>query len=290
MTPFPQQNRKQRIRNGAENMTERMHEQDKKSKKTQKKDRRRGAVIVTLLLVFAALLGTFAWYTISSQREIDSEKKNVMVPYFLYLKNATDESSLNFSVGNLHPGQTLTEAICVTNKVPDDDKGNVDYEISRESKFEYELELAYTENLPVNYKVYELREDENGNVTVAYKEGDADKEKKFSKISDLPMQKTDNTAISRNEVFGTGTDLSNVVNKGIYDSYTKGGADGNEPLTLTTSLVSDGTVVYDKDFYLIEISWKDGIDFSKYTKETDLVNVIVRALQPKPSEKAPEGN
>lgn len=107
------------------------------------------------------------------------------------------------------------------------------------------------------------------------------------------MQKTDNTAISRNEVFGTGADLSNVVNKGIYDSYTKGGkggVGGTEPLTLTTSLAQDGTVVYDKDFYLIEISWKDGIDFSNYTKETDLVDVIVRALQPKPSEKVQAEN
>ncbi len=272
-------------------MTEKIDNQEKKQRKINKKDQRRGAVVVTLLLVFAALLGTFAWYTISSQRKIDSEKKNVMVPYFLYLKNATDENSLNFSVGNLHPGQTLSEVICVTNKVPDDDKGNVDYEISRESKFEYELELAYTENLPVNYNVYELREDENGNVIVSYIEGEADKEKKFSKISDLPMQKTDNTAISRNEVFGTGADLSNVVNKGIYDSYTKGGVvGGTEPLTLTTSLAQDGTVVYDKDFYLIEISWKDGIDFSNYTKETDLVDVIVRALQPKPSEKVQAEN
>ena len=42
-------------------------------------------------------------------------------------------------------------------------------------------------------------------------------------------------------------------------------------------------VLYEKDFYLIQISWKDGIDFSRYKKETDLVDVIVRALQPRPS-------
>lgn len=41
---------------------------------------------------------------------------------------------------------------------------------------------------------------------------------------------------------------------------------------------------------MIEIKWKDGMDFNEYTKETDLVYVIVKALQPRPTEKDNTGN
>ncbi|MGN0341733.1 MAG: hypothetical protein ACI4DO_02975 [Roseburia sp.] len=258
---------------------------EKNQKKFHKKiDRRKKVVLFVLTLVLLALLGSFAWYVISSRRDIYSADEDVMVPYFLYLKNATDENSLNFSVGNLHPGQTISQVICVTNKIPEDDTGNIGYEISRESEFAYELELAYTENLPVKYRVYDLKEDESGDVVVGYEEDGNPQEKRFSKLAVNPMSPTKKDDIRMQEVFGMEEDeLDDVVNKGTYDSYTTGGPGGTDRLTLTTSLDQD-EVVYDKDFYLIEISWMDGIDFSNYTKETDLVEVIVKALQPRPSE------
>lgn len=273
----------QKERDGAKEMSEQLRENKKKTKKRtgKKRDRRKTVVLSVLTLVLVAILGTFAWYLISSRREIYSDREDVMVPYFLYLKNATDENSLNFSVGNLHPGQTISQVICVTNKIPDDDTGSVDYEISRESEFAYELELAYTENLPVDYTVYDLKEDTSGDVIVRDDNG----EKRFSRLSAIAMTAENKDEIRMQEVFGkTEDELADVVNKGTYDTYTTGGAGGNERLTLTTSLDDSGAVVYDKDFYLIEISWKDNIDFSNYTKETDLVEVIVKALQPEPSE------
>lgn len=251
----------------------------------KKKDRRKVLVSAVLTLVLLALLGSLAWYIISSRRDIYSKNQEVMVPYFLYLKNATDENSLNFSVGNLHPGQTISQVICVTNQIPADEVGSNSYDISRASKFSYELELAYTENLPVEYKVYELQldtdEDYDGDVVVSYEENEQTKQKYFSKVSGTPMAYSDTTSTNQKEVFGN-ADLSNVINKGIYHSYKKGGTTGQDDLTLTTSLDTNNNVVYDKDFYLIEISWKENIDFSKYTKETDLVEVIVKALQPRP--------
>ena len=45
-----------------------------------------------------------------------------------------------------------------------------------------------------------------------------------------------------------------------------------------------------KDYYLIEIKWKekdgngDSLQFDDYRKETDLVYVIVKAMQPEPKE------
>lgn len=256
-----------------------------RNKLHKKADRRKTLVLSVLALVLMALLGSFAWYLISSRRDIYSREEDVMVPYFLYLKNATDENSLNFSVGNLHPGQTISQVICVTNKIPEDESGSIGYEISRESAFAYELELAYTENLPVNYRVYDLKEDDAGDVVVRYEEGGSMREKHFSRIAVSAMTPEKKDSIRLQEVFGMDeASLAEVVNKGTYDSYTTGGAAGNDKLTLTTSLDTNDEVVYDKDFYLIEISWKDGIDFSNYTKETDLVEVIVKALQPKPSE------
>jgi len=41
---------------------------------------------------------------------------------------------------------------------------------------------------------------------------------------------------------------------------------------------------YEFDYYLIEVTWKDGITFNDYTKETDLLYVVVNAKQPLPKE------
>ncbi|MBR1391122.1 MAG: hypothetical protein IJ567_06745 [Lachnospiraceae bacterium] len=247
-------------------------------------DRRKPLILAILSVVLLALLGSFAWYVISSRRDIVSEDQDVMVPYFLYLKNATDENSLVFSVGNMHPGETKQVVICVTNEIPQDaDADAFNYEIGRESRFAYEMQLAYTENLPINYTVYDLEETDIGDIRVLYEDNGTPSVKSFRKLrASAAMTADDQTAASRADVFGVSTDLSDVVNKGKYESYTLGGADGTEQLVLTTSM-NGSEVLYEKDFYLIQISWKDGIDFSRYKKETDLVDVIVRALQPRPS-------
>lgn len=243
--------------------------------KARKVSKRKLIVLWTLCLGLVLLLATGAWYVIKSSREVESEDADVMTPYFLYLLNPDDEQSLSLTVGNIHPGEVKQAVICVSNKSPN---GLSNLEIGKNSNFAYELELAYTENLPVNYQLYQLDADENGSIVVADERGNA--LKKFEKLYESPMVSSDVSESRRLEMYGVSR--NGIVNLGKYDMYSKGG--DNQALQLSTT--TDGTNVnYEMDYYLIEISWKDGTNFSDYTKETDLAYVIVKALQPEPTEK-----
>jgi hypothetical protein len=184
--------------------------------------------------------------------------------------------------------------LAVSNHNPNSTEG---YEISRDSKFDYQLELAYTTNLPVTYQLYQLTEqaaDENadtvddqeqkgsstliqiqranGNLMTLYRAGNA--------------MSTDDESDKRNRemyanVSNAAEDLSNIVNLGTYDLYETL-ADGKTELSLSSHQNEDGTVSYDIDYYLIEITPRTDVTFAEYKKETDLVYVIVKALQPRP--------
>ena len=74
--------------------------------------------------------------------------------------------------------------------------------------------------------------------------------------------------------------VSNTVNLGTYDIYDKtSGSDFQ-----LNSKVENNNVVFDLNYYLIELSWQEGIQFSDYLKETDLMYVIVNAMQLEPQE------
>ena len=170
--------------------------------------------------VILLLLGTGAWYVISSQRDIDTVKTEVMTPYFLYLLNPHDLKSLQPTIGNIHPGEIKREVICVSNQKPDAASNR---EISRDSNFLYELELAYTENLAVNYEVYQLEPDDEGDVLVTDDTGGTITTlASFSKKYAAPMDSTDVSATRRREVYNVS--MNGIVNLGRYDSYTEGGA------------------------------------------------------------------
>ena len=112
--------------------------------------------IVISMILFIAIGGSFAWYLLSGQKhKADTDELKIMSPYFLYLLNPDDSSSLQFSVGNIHPGEVKQVVICVSNQKPTDSVETV-IDIAKDSDFNYDLEFIYTENLPLDYKVYEL--------------------------------------------------------------------------------------------------------------------------------------
>lgn len=238
-------------------------------------------MVIALCAALLVAAGTVTWYVIHSQRDIDSQKTEVMTPYFLYLLNPSDHSSLALTIGNIHPGEVKREVICVSNQKPG---LSSEREISRDSNFLYELEMAYTENLAVNYEVYELeRDDVNGDIAVVEDtNGVIHTLASFKKKNTEQMTAADVSEVRRGEVYGS--DLAGIVNLGRYRSFTEG-TDGKK-LELEAT-VSGNDVNYDMDYYLIEITWQDGINFEDYNKETDLCYVIVKALQPKPEEKTP---
>lgn len=258
--------------------------------------RRKAWLLLCLSCVILVLTGTMAWYVLDAIREVDSKDTEVMTPYLLYLLNPTDEESLALTVGNLHPGETKQAVICVSSQRPED-IGIMT--ISKDSEFSYELELAYTENLAVDFHVYELEQVEAGNGSqgsnafIVVEDENGQNQKQFKKAgSGVELEKADlNINEKRQEEMYGGTEETRkeIVNLGQYDLYQTDAND--EMLKLNTNVsVQNGQVTYDKDYYLIEIQWKETngsgepIHFEDYRKETDLVYVIVKAMQPKPEE------
>ena len=241
-------------------------------------------VLVAVIEVFILIVMSYAWYYYQAHRRIYSEYRDVMPPYCLYLVEPDGTSSLNLTVGNLHPGETKQIIVGVSNKPPGD-SGDDNFKISRDSGFNYEFELAYTKNLPVSYKVYELHKtDTEGANTVRAKWLDSDNR--------TVTQLFDRTALARNEAASAAlTDKNNTemygadnitatVNLGQYDVYDK---TSGASFDLTT-VVNGAEVEFDLDYYMIEIEWQEDITFSDFLKETDLVYVNVKALQMEPKE------
>lgn len=249
------------------------------------KKRRRILLLVMALIAMTLIAGGFAWYLYSKNNQ-GREDVEVMTPYFLYLKNAQDNNSLQFAVGNLHPGETKQVVICVTNRRPDNEEDHNTVEIARENQFYYDLEFAYTENLAVNYNIYELEQRE-GDVKGPLPQGaivlDGEDEaywvRKGGRLSDYRNVSSERHRDAN--VFGTDA-VDNIWNSGEYLLYQHDTAGDAMQLEYTYD-EADGSFHYEYDYYLVEIEWKPGITFADYSKETDLVYVVVNAKQVMPT-------
>lgn len=247
-------------------------------------------ILAAVIEACILLLLSFAWYYYVSHRNLLSEEREVMVPYYLYLLDETQSQYFQLQVVNMHPDEKKQVVVCVSNK--DKDKSELSYSVGRESEFNYELEFAYTQNVPLDYTVYELKPvslDQNGNVSaedqrkdLVYMDSGTVWEKVpngIGEIKPLELAQEDSsqeTADNNMEMYGN----TDVVNKGQYDIYKKDA--GGNLLQLKTTLNGEQSE-YEYDYYLIEITWKPEIKtFSQYLKETDLVYVIVKAVQPRP--------
>lgn len=261
--------------------------------------KRKRIVLVLSSIALLFLLIGFAWYYYQTHRVVHTEDEKIMSPYNLYLLDASGTDYLNFTVGNLHPGETKQVVIGVSNQDPKAETEG--FAIAKESVFDYELELAYTKNLPIQYKVYELDklnrdeidsenvpedvikvEEKNGSdglETIGYWKKKLNKDQSNPLIADSSLTDKINKEMYGDE---TGSIPNSVKNLGQYDMYSVG-TDGTSKLQLTTT-VNNNEVNFDLDYYLIQIEWNDGIQFEDYKKETDLVYVIVKALQLKPEE------
>ncbi|MDD6069478.1 MAG: hypothetical protein PUC12_01505 [Clostridiales bacterium] len=261
-----------------------LSEEERKLQEERKKKIRKRLIAAAVVEVCILMMMSYAWYYYLSHRKVYSGERDVMSPYYLYLVEPNGTDALNLTVGNLHPGETKQIIVGVCNKEPGGE--STSYEIGKDSKFNYEFELAYTQNLPVNYIVYELtetQEDAAGNITVEWSDGNQTIQKQFTKTALTPKGDSESISKKNNEEM-YGEKVSTTVNQGKYDIYDKA-ANGNA-FDLTTTVATDGTVGFDLDYYMIEINWQDGINFSDYLKETDLVYVIVKAMQLEPEEAA----
>ena len=232
-------------------------------------------VVACILLCLVTAGGSLAWYLREEQKRAQTEAERVMTPYNLYLMKPNAVDSLQFAVGNLHPGETKQIIICVSNKRPAD-LGLVDTdmaELARESEFGYDLMLVHTENLAVDYKIYPLKRcNREGELPAeAIILDDDTKDQYYWMKEGSLLQGEDSTAEMRSKA---GTEADDINAGACWVSR-------DETMQLA---YHDGT--YEFDYYLIEIDWKDTVnDFDQYKKETDMVYVVVNAKQPRPVEK-----
>lgn len=265
--------------------------QTKKQVHIKSADRKKRLVMSLAVCVLLFGLTGFAWYSFQTRKDAESENREVMVPYYLYLLDDSESASFQLAVGNLHPSETKSVIVGVSNKA--EGQEGVSYPIGRNSEFAYELELAYTQNLPMDYQVYELKEvdasgvqagdpsvieitDETGSILRYLKPVIQGGQVKPLAVSGESASITEK---NNKEMYGEGASKDTVVNYVQYDVYQKDA--GGTALSLETKS-TDGRADYDLDYYMIELKWQDGIEFDNYLKETDLVYVIVKALQPEP--------
>lgn len=258
--------------------------------------RKKPFFMVISIMLFLLVGGSFAWYLLSGQKhEADTNDLKIMSPYFLYLLNPGDNRSLQFSVGNIHPGEVKQVVICVSNQKPVG-SDEIAIDIAKESDFKYDLEFIYTENLALDYKVYELSRTEipdndeekipedsimiegvNGfywdkkTVTIHSQEKGTVKSLEWKDVSKARWQAVFNDM--EKEAVGK------IQNKGTYILFQKDTNDHD--LHLSYNYDSTNGAQYEYDYYLIEMSWKDGASFP--AKETDLLYVVVNAKQPEPT-------
>lgn len=287
-----QQNKQDKLNSGLESTLlnqSSISKEEFERKAIANKKRTKKLVVTAAVEVCILLMMSLAWYYYQSHRKVLSEDRSVMAPYYLYLVDETGEDVFSLTVGNLHPGEVKQIIVGVTNQKTKGNSG-ISYNVGKDSNFDYELELAYTHNLPLNYKVYELQKQETNKATeedyITIEKTDSEGTVTIigSFKKNLLNKKTDTETIAaKNNQEMYGDKVNTTVNLGKYDIYDKG-SDGKTNLNLVTKVNTNGIVAFDLDYYLIELEWEEGIAFSDYLKETDLVYVIVKAMQLEPEE------
>jgi len=247
------------------------------------------------LAIVVCSTATFAWYG-SNERVADSAPAEVMKPYYLTLRNPSDTATLELAVGNLFPGDVKRVVFCVSNK--NNEKDGLDMGVT---SFEYSIELIHTENLALEYKIYELIKlegEQEGDIVVLDVVEEDGVPKEYTSYFDLtppgtPLSGTDVSEMRHRQAGLTDAQGNPInatvlpINAGKYTSYTKSivtDLNGNPMNLRLDANVVDGKPTFDSQYFMIEIDWEEGAaaNFEKYEKETDMIYLLVEALQPKP--------
>lgn len=241
--------------------------------------------------------GTFAWYTLR-EREAETHTATVMKPYYLSLRNPNETDVLQLSVGSLLQGNTKQIVFCVS--------GEEAEQINKDTTaFEYELELVHTDNLALKYEIYsldKLEESEAENAeNVITTEHEETLEDGTVETQLLYWQKSFGSALVGTDVSAerwkqaelvaedSATDAEadaateGIVNRGTYISYGKREASQENSVAVDNGLkLEPGEDAYASQYFVLEISWDIVSGFEKYDKETDMIYLLAKAVQPEP--------
>ena len=180
-------------------------EQAKKRKKVHKKVHRRHRpripvqLAVVLMVLLVCIGGTFAWYT-WLERAANSKDAEVMEPYYLYLRDEKDKLMVRLALDSLFAGETKNLYFCVSNG-PNAESGTMG--AMGGGNFDYTMELVYTQNVPLTFKLYEL---------------DSFDDTAIAGGGTLLNKEADQSAARHEAVFGT-IAVDDIVNRGQYDTY-----------------------------------------------------------------------
>ena len=170
--------------------------------------------------------------------------------------------------------------------------------------FNYAIEMIHTENLALEYSIYELSSTNapgEGVITAldTYLVDDGngasveETQTTYWVKSQAAALSGDVVSDARHEQVGFTDASGNLlakenlpVNAGKYTAYTKDSA--GELLKLEAGEDAEGNPQFDSQYFLLEIDWEEGADakFENYEKETDMIYLLVEAIQPEPEKKA----
>ncbi len=243
--------------------------------------------------LFVATTSTYAWYTIK-KREADSAPADVMKPYYLTLLNPSETEVLQLAVGNLFPGEVKQVVFCVSNK--DNEKTGLEMGLTT---FNYAIELIHTENLALEYSVYELNSTNapgEGVITAldTYLTDGGNEESRTTywvkvgnnALSGELVSDARHKEVGFTDASGNLLSKENLpVNAGKYTAYNKDSE--GKLLKLEAGTDAQGNPQFDSQYFVLEIDWEEGAEakFENYEKETDMIYLLVEAIQPKPEKK-----
>lgn len=201
-------------------------------------------VISSVLLALA--VGTYAWFSSNGLRYFFGVKP-VTQAYTLYLTDSRDNRPLELRT-KIPPNIDSKQEFVFKVKSR---SGEEDVENER---LDYELEMNFTENLPVIYNLYKYSEADGGYVLL-------------DSYDDITDER-------REQAYGSGSyNYSWVIsyNQGRYRRYHN--TDSNAYFTLWGA----------PDVYKIEILWdlnrvNNIYDLNEYNKETDLIYIVAREI------------
>lgn len=239
-----------------------------------------------LVMGMMLLLGaTYAWYSLNS-RVAETVAPNVMKPYQLRIDDSQGAAAEQISVGALQQGETKQIVFSVTNEEEPQKNQN-------KTAFAYALELIYTNNIALKYEVYPLHPvevlGENTLVTeeiLQIQQGEGENATVEEQVITYYWEK-DASALSGKDISTTRHPEAGVmgteINRGTYISYEKRTGDDGITILNENMVLDAGEEAYATQFYVLEIQWNITSGFEKYDKETDMIYIVAKAVQPKPA-------
>ena len=261
---------------------------EKKQKKVHiEKKMRRRVYAWSLVVGVVLLIGfTYAWYSLQ-KREAETEVATVQKPYHLVLGSPGETDSQLLSIGSLPNGQTKQIVFCVSCK-------------EAQNAFEYALELVHTDNLKLKYEVYKLEaaDKSTGSIVVGdtvASDGTTTEITYWNK--GIILTGTDVSAERHEQAGLTGTSKADgtttvstgdIVNRGTYIFYEN--VEGNDSVAAIDNGLKmeagydpvKNTSTDNTQYFVLEISWDITTGFDKYEKETDMIYILAKAVQPEP--------